>query len=242
MLFFARHNRNYTILTIAAIGALALFTYIPGLSADDLGINSQVKRFKTAEKRLMTLSPKEDSLRIVEGRVMYHSITYVNHAKIYRYQESDSLTKEILGFSNSQAMLDSLFTPAEQNKIVEGIYYNNTIYCSFNPIDSLNIQDYRILRKIYQYTKTPMHYEYWNDSGVLRIYQNDSLLVEFDVMEWFKQQIPLDTNLMEEAFEKNKKRLAFFDTGDIRVILSSLRYNKDTKKVDDVNIDFILIK
>ena len=48
--------------------------------------------------------------------------------------------------------------------------------------------------------------------------------------------------LMEEAFEKNKKRLAFFDTGDIRVILSSLRYNKDTKKVDDVNIDFILIK
>lgn len=139
-------------------------------------------------------------------------------------------------------MLDSLFTPAEQNKIVEGIYYNNTIYCSFNPIDSLNIQDYRILRKIYQYTKTPMHYEYWNDSGVLRIYQNDSLLVEFDVMEWFKQQIPLDTNLMEEAFEKNKKRLAFFDTGDIRVILSSLRYNKDTKKVDDVNIDFILIK
>ena len=47
---------------------------------------------------------------------------------------------------------------------------------------------------------------------------------------------------MEEAFEKNKKRLAFFDTGDIRVILSSLRYNKDTKKVDDVNIDFILIK
>ena len=242
MLFFARHNRNYTILTIAAIGALALFTYIPGLSADDLGINSQVKRFKTAEKRLMTLSPKEDSLRIVEGRVMYHSITYVNHAKIYRYQESDSLTKEILGFSNSQAMLDSLFTPAEQNKIVEGIYYNNTIYCSFNPIDSLNIQDYRILRNIYQYTKTPMHYEYWNDSGVLRIYQNDSLLVEFDVMEWFKQQIPLDTNLMEEAFEKNKKRLAFFDTGDIRVILSSLRYNKDTKKVDDVNIDFILIK
>ena len=87
-----------------------------------------------------------------------------------------------------------------------------------------------------------MHYQHWNDSGALRIYQNDSLLVEFDVMEWFKQQIPLDTNLMEEAFEKNKKRLAFFDTGDIRVILSSLRYNKDTKKVDDVNIDFILIK
>ena len=244
ILFFTRHDRNYTPLTIVATGMLALFTYIPGLSANDLGVNSQVKRFKTAEKCLMALSPGEDSLRIIEGNVMYHSITYVHRAKTYhyRYQESDSLTREILGFANSQVMLDSLFTPAEQGKITNGRYYDNTIRCYFNGIDSLNIQGYRVLRKVYSYQRESIRYTFEEDSGLLRVYQNDSILVEFNVTEWLKQQIPLDANLTEEVLECNKNRLVSFDAGDTRVVLSRLQYNKDTKKVDDVDIDFILIK
>ena len=90
LMFLNRRTGRYFYATIAAAGLLALFTYIPGLTAEAIGLRSQFRRTDRIATRLgltdptgrlvKTKRPDADTLRREDYRELYESFLYLGRA------------------------------------------------------------------------------------------------------------------------------------------------------------------
>lgn len=146
ILFFTKQFGRYLYVTWAAIFLLACFTYIPGITANDISIYSQKMRINQTIKELGLVykdgqlkrdTPFEtDTKYLPEYRSLYGSIVY-----IYKRMGEEKFQK-MYGYSNPDAFLDAIVPPVLHADITHINTYARYEQVSY-PARYMEIEEYK---------------------------------------------------------------------------------------------------
>lgn len=148
-LFFTKQLGHYLYVTWIAIFLLACFTYIPGITAKDLGIYSQTNRLNKAIKELNLIIEDGKLQRTEESgkdeysasiyKILYDSYRYL------RYEYDEDYMYNHYGYKYEEDLKNTVI-PAELHSYIDGdtveVSAFETIYY---PEESIDISNYRYL-------------------------------------------------------------------------------------------------
>lgn len=187
LMFLNRRTGRYFYATIAAAGLLALFTYVPGLTAESIGLRSQFRRTDRIATRLgltdpsgrfvKTKRPDADTLFREDYRELYESFLYLGRkcgtdALEERYGIAGaSVLRDKIVPAALESYIDYPYSPVVEDTEAKGLRLD----AEDRPAD---ISGYGRLYDVRHYEDgSHPHARFNNDTLVIRTSEGDTVLV-----------------------------------------------------------------
>lgn len=254
LMFLSRRTGRYLYAAMLAAGLLALFTYIPGISAESIGVRSQLARFDRIGDRLGLLdsagriivrkAATADTTRKDDYRRLYESLGYVRRERgeqfvfdRYGITGECELRREVI----PAALEQYASTPwADRVWTDEAVDSDPVRIESRSPVD---IAGFDRLIPLRAYDDGGYHY---SSQDTLRIFRGDSLLLGIPLDRLLAQRLegtgytPQDT-IPADSLRAWKDRLLQYDTGAYRLVFSSMSILLDpAPRITDLDMEYIL--
>lgn len=254
-LFFSKKLGRYLYMGYLAIGLLALFTYIPAVSAKDLGILSQTHRMITAAKALGMYSSvgmlEKPSSPVGEPSEEAYRTLYQSYLYLYRIKGT-SFMLEHYNVGLPEALLDA-FIPSTLHNYVSSTRKgerNGYLYFDVNGRAEQDVSGYRSLYPVFNYKPADGAVAHRSISdGVLKIYAADSTLLLEEPLEKLLsrqlKQVGIESaeGLAEESFNVYDPQLFRYEKDSLLFIFSSFSFKNDSVlQLSGAELEYYLVK
>lgn len=250
LMFFSRPLGRYLYATLLAIGLLALFTYVPGLTARDLGIRSQRARLSRMAEKLDLrgengwLKPHKqllaDSLTSADYESFYDSFDYLTDEddttylkKHYGYNSIYDLDREVM----PENMPYGRYSGNEKGP-ADYLYLNNQVL-------TMDLTGFKKLHQVdYSYNRGN-GYSFKTDQDTLFLYtpKRDTLfrVAYSDLLSAQLDKMRLNADsVTRDGLESRSDELMVYDRDGYRVVFSNLTFRGDTLRLSDLSVDYLL--
>lgn len=250
---FRREKVSYAVLGGISGVLLALFTYIPGISAKDIGVASQMHYLKQMTSALGMVDSTGWLVKQTEGRVdslsadsyqrLYESFKFLEEEKGGRYMY------ERFGVSTSWGLKDSIFSHGQRDLLSGGSggKWDSRIDLYRNDIlrDGMDIRRFSMVESVVGEEKIGGVYYSYSDDGVLIVNRNEEVIVKMNLNEWFATRLAaeglgVETPYTQEELEAKSASFMVCDVGKIRLVFTWLVVNPINNKIEEVNLSFML--
>lgn len=245
---FRMRRRSYAILAGISGLLLALFTYIPGMTAKDIGVVSQLHCLNRVIAELqignslghIVAHPpvdNNDSLTPLYRR-LYDSFQFVEQEKgsVYMYDR--------FGVNNSEELRDSVvpYNMKEKNAFKRDEIY---LFGRDRVWDGMDIREFSVIERV-GLDKSAELYCYMSE-GELIAKRGGEVIAKVDINEWFEScmvsaGLDIEESYTEEELEDYIDKLLVIDTEDVRLILDTLVIQTETNTVHELEVKYILSK
>lgn len=245
---FKTFRRTYAYLTGISVVLLALFTYIPGITAKNIGILSQ-RRFLDFYIAELGLA---DSLGHIKKPMEYKVESAPLYEKLYesfRFLEKEkdkTYMLENYGVATSRQLRDSIIPGGLDDGLQERYRKENIhLYIANEALSGMDIRDYSKIWEVGQQDWMEREFRADLEEGILTVKKRDQVIAEIDLDRWFAER------LAESGFAQgyNRKELVestnkfvSYDTGNIRLIFRRLTIEPSKNHVVRAEINFLLEK
>lgn len=250
MMSFRHKQVRYAVLVGISGILLALFTYIPGISARDIGIASQLSSLKQAILELGIGDSSgfivKQNLRSVDSTLgnvykrLYESFKFLEKEKGGQYMA------EHFGVFASDELRDSIFSIPERKLLAasQGKKRSESIYLYDTPNvwDKMDIRRFSIIENVNN-SSNGIYYSY-TDDGELTIQRDEKTIARINLNEWFIARLTesgLDMkSYTQEELALSSSSFMICDIGKIRLIFDQLVINTTNNKVKEVGLSYML--
>jgi len=258
LLFLHKMMGRYLYVAFSAIALLAVFTFIPGITARQLGVQSQEKRLDGLIKQLTlrnSVSGKlhkiyadTDTLHKEAFRELYGAFNYVDNKRKSAY-----MIKKY-GFETAEVMCQKVIPEVLNDYVKYGGDLHKSIQSdqlTCQSLNKLNITGFTRLYEVnnYNYDKLDKSYTYsFKDSILIIKDTKDKEIVKMDMNKYVKGKlagtdINLNKKMYENALSPYRDKLLLMDLDSGRVIFGRIDLQfYGVYKVKDVQIDYFLTK
>lgn len=251
---FKLQHRMYAMLTGFSVLLLALFTYIPGITAKDVGVMSQrhyldsyLSRLQIVNKEGYIVEKAASGEYDAELQPLYEGM--YNSFKFLQEEKGEAYMLRHYGISTSQQLRDSII-PENQREFLGGYTDQENYPLHFYAqdrelLDGMDIRRFSTIQMVEGYMQ---FYSYSLDEGVLTLKKEDQVLAEIDLSKWFA------ACLAEAGFDiktcsrrdienyKNPEKWMVCDTDKIRILFRRLEIAPVTYQVENVEIRMLLME
>lgn len=252
-LFFSHKWGRYLYATLSAVILLALFTYIPGIRAGQLGLLSQNLRAERLIDRLQLADatgkiapikrPDSDSIHKKDYRDLYNTLSYLEE-----HDKSESL-KERYGIAGSHSFQTEIVPRTLEQYVTWGGFEtvvaeeSSYVYLSANTQQTISLEGYTRLL----YIPASWKQTCTNDTLTLQLY-DDSTTWHIDLNEMLDRQLAgtpyvrTDT-IPEQWLDKEANRFLQYDVDSMRIDFIDVTLHRTPQlSVDHASINFILLR
>ena len=252
-LFFSHRWGRYLYATLSAVVLLALFTYIPGIRAGQLGLLSQNLRAERLIDRLQLADatgkiapikrPDSDSIHKKDYRDLYNTLSYLEE-----HDKSESL-KERYGIAGSHSFQTEIVPRTLEQYVTWGGFEtvvaeeSSYVYLSANTQQTISLEGYTRLL----YIPASWKQTCTNDTLTLQLY-DDSTTWHIDLNEMLDRQLAgtpyvrTDT-IPEQWLDKEANRFLQYDVDSMRIHFIDVTLHRTPQlSVDHASINFILLR
>ena len=252
-LFFSHRWGRYLYATLSAVVLLALFTYIPGIRAGQLGLLSQNLRAERLIDRLQLADatgkiapikrPDSDSIHKKDYRDLYNTLSYLEE-----HDKSESL-KERYGIAGSHSFQTEIVPRTLEQYVTWGGFEtvvaeeSSYVYLSANTQQTISLEGYTRLL----YIPASWKQTCTNDTLTLQLY-DDSTTWYIDLNEMLDRQLAgtpyvrTDT-IPEQWLDKEANRFLQYDVDSMRIHFIDVTLHRTPQlSVDHASINFILLR
>ena len=252
-LFFSHRWGRYLYATLSAVVLLALFTYIPGIRAGQLGLLSQNLRAERLIDRLQLADatgkiapikrPDSDSIHKKDYRDLYNTLSYLEE-----HDKSKSL-KERYGIAGSHSFQTEIVPRTLEQYVTWGGFEtvvaeeSSYVYLSANTQQTISLEGYTRLL----YIPASWKQTCTNDTLTLQLY-DDSTTWHIDLNEMLDRQLAgtpyvrTDT-IPEQWLDKEANRFLQYDVDSMRIDFIDVTLHRTPQlSVDHASINFILLR
>lgn len=252
-LFFSHKWGRYLYATLSAVILLALFTYIPGIRAGQLGLLSQNLRAERLIDRLQLADatgkiapikrPDSDSIHKKDYRDLYNTLSYLEE-----HDKSESL-KERYGIAGSHSFQTEIVPRTLEQYVTWGGFEtvvaeeSSYVYLSVNTQQTISLEGYTRLL----YIPASWKQTCTNDTLTLQLY-DDSTTWHIDLNEMLDRQLAgtpyvrTDT-IPEQWFDKEANRFLQYNVDSMRIHFIDVTLHRTPQlSVDHASINFILLR
>lgn len=252
-LFFSHRWGRYLYATLSAVVLLALFTYIPGIRAGQLGLLSQNLRAERLIDRLQLADatgkiapikrPDSDSIHKKDYRDLYNTLSYLEE-----HDKSESL-KERYGIAGSYSFQTEIVPRTLEQYVIWGGFEtvvaeeSSYVYLSANTQQTISLEGYTRLL----YIPASWKQTCTNDTLTLQLY-DDSTTWHIDLNEMLDRQLAgtpyvrTDT-IPEQWLDKEANRFLQYDVDSMRIHFIDVTLHRTPQlSVDHASINFILLR
>ena len=252
-LFFSQKWGRYLYATLSAVALLALFTYIPGIRAGQLGLISQNLRAERLIDRLQLADatgkiapikrPDSDSIHKKDYRDLYNTLSYLEE-----HDKSESL-KERYGIAGSHSFQTEIVPRTLEQYVTWGGFEtvvaeeSSYVYLSANTQQTISLEGYTRLL----YIPASWKQTCTNDTLTLQLY-DDSTTWHIDLNEMLDRQLAgtpyvrTDT-IPEQWLDKEANRFLQYDVDSMRIHFIDVTLHRTPQlSVDHASINFILLR
>ncbi|HIS33735.1 MAG TPA: DUF4153 domain-containing protein [Candidatus Avirikenella pullistercoris] len=231
LIFFSPKTGKYLYANLFAIALLGIFTYIPGITAKDIGLKSQMQRIENISRRLHLLDdtgkfiaekrPASDSIYQKEYGELYESLEYL-------YLEEDTDLSEKYGIESPSDLYSLIAPDAATPEYLSDTAVSGTLYSDDTVID---IAGYSSLHKIQYYKQEGCYYCTETDSSFILISPLKDTLINETLDTILKSQLKkagLSENSPADSLKKHKQELLTYDTDAGRIVFGYLDIKQDS--------------
>lgn len=252
-LFFSHRWGRYLYATLSTVVLLALFTYIPGIRAGQLGLLSQNLRAERLIDRLQLADatgkiapikrPDSDSIHKKDYRDLYNTLSYLEE-----HDKSESL-KERYGIAGSHSFQTKIVPRTLEQYVTWGGFEtvvaeeSSYVYLSANTQQTISLEGYTRLL----YIPASWKQTCTNDTLTLQLY-DDSTTWHIDLNEMLDRQLAgtpyvrTDT-IPEQWLDKEANRFLQYDVDSMRIHFIDVTLHRTPQlSVDHASINFILLR
>ena len=252
-LFFSHRWGRYLYATLSAVVLLALFTYIPGIRAGQLGLLSQNLRAERLIDRLQLADatgkiapikrPDSDSIHKKDYMDLYNTLSYLEE-----HDKSESL-KERYGIAGSHSFQTEIVPRTLEQYVTWGGFEtvvaeeSSYVYLSANTQQTISLEGYTRLL----YIPASWKQTCTNDTLTLQLY-DDSTTWHIDLNEMLDRQLAgtpyvrTDT-IPEQWLDKEANRFLQYDVDSMRIDFIDVTLHRTPQlSVDHASINFILLR
>lgn len=252
-LFFSHKWGRYLYATLSAVILLALFTYIPGIRAGQLGLLSQNLRAERLIDRLQLADatgkiapikrPDSDSIHKKDYRDLYNTLSYLEE-----HDKPESL-KERYGIDGSLSFQTEIVPRTLEQYVTWGGFEtvvaeeSSYVYLSANTQQTISLEGYTRLL----YIPASWKQTCTNDTLTLQLY-DDSTTWHIDLNEMLDRQLAgtpyvrTDT-IPEQWLDKEANRFLQYDVDSMRIDFIDVTLHRTPQlSVDHASINFILLR
>lgn len=252
-LFFSHRWGRYLYATLSAVVLLALFTYIPGIRAGQLGLLSQNLRAERLIDRLQLADatgkiapikrPDSDSIHKKDYRDLYNTLSYLEE-----HDKSESL-KERYGIAGSHSFQTEIVPRTLEQYVTWGGFEtvvaeeSSYVYLSANTQQTISLEGYTRLL----YIPASWKQTCTNDTLTLQLY-DDSTTWHIDLNEMLDRQLArtpyvrTDT-IPEQWLDKEANRFLQYDVDSMQIHFIDVTLHRTPQlSVDHASINFILLR
>ena len=252
-LFFSQKWGRYLYATLSAVALLALFTYIPGIRAGQLGLISQNLRAERLIDRLQLADatgkitpikrPDSDSIYKKDYRDLYNALCYLEE-----HDKSESF-KERYGIAGSYSFQTEIVPRTLEQYVTWGGF--DTVVAEESFYVYLN-NDKKQCISVEGYTRLLYLPEVWeqtcaNDTLTLQLFE-DSTTWHIDLNEMLDRQLSgtpyarTDT-IPEQWLDKEANRFLQYDVDSMRINFTDITLHRIPQlSVDNAHVNFILLR
>ncbi len=252
-LFFSHRWGRYLYATLSAVVLLALFSYIPGIRAGQLGLLSQNLRAERLIDRLQLADatgkiapikrPDSDSIHKKDYRDLYNTLSYLEE-----HDKSESL-KERYGIAGSHSFQTEIVPRTLEQYVTWGGFEtvvaeeSSYVYLSANTQQTISLEGYTRLL----YIPASWKQTCTNDTLTLQLY-DDSTTWHIALNEMLDRQLAgtpyvrTDT-IPEQWLDKEANRFLQYDVDSMRIDFIDVTLHRTPQlSVDHASINFILLR
>lgn len=242
LMFLFRAWGRYLYVTLWAVGLLAWFTYVPGMTASDLGIRSQRARLhRIAEQLDLSFGPQgllNDPPKEVDS-VTALAYEHFCDAFDYLWEVDDTVyLRQTYGLTDRIELEAQLLPKGEESRY---FYYENEGV-------SFDISGFRHYHSVSSYSKETNYYFDASNNDTLRLYApGDVLYLEVPFDEILKTQLAkIHWNDDSTDFSRLKSQAAelmMYDRDSCRVLLDYLYLGySDHLYIDHLSVQALLTR
>lgn len=254
-LFFSKQWGRYLYAAWGAIFLLSVFTYIPGITAKDLGLYSQQNRFDKAAEKLRLFTPEgkistTDNIDTEQAGKNYH-IMYGSFRYLIK-EKGESYMAEKYGVPSVSFLLDSVVPPRLREYARYGKDYSSwhedKYFVIHRNAKKIDITDFRFFYPVAPYRSSfGLHQAEVENDFIIRDEFNNIYFQENRDSLYAKllnqASIPTLKDVSESMLQQQADSLLHYDRDSIRLLLSQITFErKDTLKITDIEVDVLLVK
>lgn len=243
---FKTFRRTYAYLTGISVVLLALFTYVPGITAKDIGILSQRHYI---DRYLIELGLMDSSGNIIRP-VKYDPASAPSYKRLYESfrfvekEKGENYMAEHYGVATSRQLRDSII-PVDMQDNLSRHSVEERIYLSMNDrvFHGMNIRRFSHIWEVGQKNGMQKEYDAELDEGKLTVKNQDRVVVQIDLDRWFAKclaEAGLHERYSRQELMKQANKFMVCDTGNIRLIFRHLSIDKAKNHVVKAEIAFLL--
>lgn len=258
LLFLHKMMGRYLYVAFSAITLLAVFTFIPGITARQLGVQSQEKRLdrlikqlslrESASGKLHKIHAETDTLHKEVYRELYGAFNYVDDKR-----DSAYMTKKY-GFETAEMMCQKVIPDVLSDYVKYGGDIHKNIQSDQLTCQSLNNLDIKGFTRLYEvnnynYDKSDKSYTYsFKDSILIIKDTKDQEIARINMNKYVIEKltgtnIKLNKKMYEKALSPYRDKLLVMDIDSGRIIFDRIdfQFNR-VYQVKDVQIAYFLTK
>lgn len=263
LIFINSKTGRYLYGTLFGIVMLVIFTYIPGATAKEIGLKSQIDRIKRMSEQLALCSESgkfiiekrnsSDTVAKEQFRAIYESLEYVERnaedgflTQNCGIESSDDFVKKIVPESIQDYVW---FGNGNYTVVAEEAPEVQTIYLSGNAVKVTGFSTVKCVREKYAYENAVVNsspYVYEVTDGALKVTLNDKEVFNQKLEEILEKQLSqvglsaMDS-IPEHILTDNSDRLLQYDADSLKLIFYSMDFVRDPGlKLTDVYLGFML--
>lgn len=245
---FKTFQRSYAYLTGISAMLLALFTYIPGVTAKDIGVLSQ-RRY--LDRYLAELGLSDSSGRIVKPAFPYDPASvalYEGAYESFRFLEKEKGQDYMsghYGVANSRILRDSIIPADLQGNHLSKRAKNDQIYLSldYKALNGMDIRRFSTIQEVGQEDWMVKEYSALSKDGILTVKKQDKVIAKVDLDRWFAERLAgagLRVGYTRNELFENANQFIACDAGGIRLIFHRLIIEPAGNHVVKAEISFLL--
>lgn len=254
-LFFSKQWGRYLYAAWGAVFLLSVFTYIPGITAKDLGLYSQQNRFDKAAEMLRLFTPEgkistTGNIDSEEAGKNYH-IMYGSFRYLIK-EKGESYMAGKYGIPSVSFLLDSVVPPPLRQYARYGKDYSSwhedKYFVVSRKAKKIDITNFRFFYPVASYRLSPgLHQAEVENDFIIRDEINNIYFKENRDSLYAKllNQASIHTlkGVSESMLQQQADSLLYYDRDSIRLLLSQITFEReDTLKIADIEVDILLVK
>lgn len=245
LLFMTRRWGRYLYIVLVSAFSLVVFTYIPGLTARELGIRSQAGRVERLAEQLQIW---DESGYIRQGRMsesaaahkeemkqLYESFLYVSR------ETDDAFMIKHFGFDDPLVLVEKIFPFSVDSYIRPGWNDSGYIRLDWNDekISVVGFTDIESLEdRGRQYRKGVLTIENGAGKTIFKDSANAVLKRQFEKVGW-----TVSDSITAQMIEEHRQQLLIYDTDSLRFIIRSMSLEVGPPvSIRELAVEYILYK
>ena len=251
LMFFSRKWGRYLYVTSLSVVLLAVFTYLPGLTARELGIRAQRARLADVVEELNLpsvngrLQQNTDTLRVDSLTGLRYEALYASFEYLY-YAHDTTYLQQHYGYS-SFVELNEAVMPAN---VFSGQYDAATeemsVQCSLTYLSGFDVSGFKQFHPVCYYDRGEGYYYETRQDSLFLYTSGQHLLCRISYADLYDAQLQktglTPEELTQETLDKYREAWMTYDNGGYRLILNDLFFENSPLQIQSLSVYGLLTR